>query len=976
MRRIKEVFISAVLCMATFSANGQFYTNGTEPFSVKWSQIQTVNYKIIYPRGLDSLALTYARTLEQAAGAVGNSAGFSPNYSYTRKMPVVLHPYAAYSNGQVTWTPRRMEFQTQPDPYDPEPTPWEKLLAIHESRHSSQMQFGATKPFRFWNIITGQIAPGVLSAIYPGPAFLEGDAVVTETALSRTGRGRTADFLEYYRVSFAGGDYRDFWKWRYGSQKNYTPDYYRAGYVALSGIRTLYDAPDFTARYFSRIADRHGFAPFNLNGIVKDISGKSFNKAFREICDSLAAFWSEDEKARAPFLHTETLVKTPRKFTEYYGLAAAGDSLYAIRKSLTAPDELIRIDDDGREKVIARFSASTTGPKYGRLTGRLYWSEYHPDARWEQKSSSDIMYLGKDGKKGQLSKGRRFYHPAPSSDELLLSVTEYPIEGGSSVVVMDILSGMELSRHPSPAGMQVVETVWEGGELYASAITEDGFGIWKVDDYSCVLKPQPVKIKRLWSHDGEIMFTCDRSGVNELFSLRPSDGSLFQLTSSRFGADNFQFSRDGRTLYCTVLSSAGRLPASISSDDLLRRRVDFTQLPEYPFADKLSAGEAMQPDYSAQVSVSEAKDYPKLRNLFRLHSWAPLYVDYDAVSNLSMSDIGSSAAPGITLFFQNELGTFYGSAGYKAWDYFDGWRNSAHLNLTYCGFAPVFELRADFNDRNSYRYAFNQKGRFIAYDTGRPLLSAGLDVYLPLNLSSGGWNSGIVPRLSLSFTNDWTDECNNTGRKILRNTFTLRAYTMERIPSSRIWPRLGLGGEFGYSERTGTLSLFSPSYYFYLYGYVPGVFPSQGLKLTGLHERRARRGQFANTLTNTVPRGFSSYVNSYVRDLSWKTKFSADYAIPFAAVDWSFLSPIAYIRNFELIPHADLTFLPGEDRLYNLYSIGADFKIRLGNLLCIPYATRIGLRYDYNGGNCMEILKTAGVSADSHSLQLIMSVDL
>lgn len=974
--RIKEVLTAAFLFVATFSASGQFYTNGTEPFSVKWSQIRTANYKIIYPRGLDSLAIVYARTLERAAQVVGTSAGFSPNYSYRRKLPVVLHPYAAYSNGQVTWTPRRMELQTQPDPYEPEPTPWERQLAIHESRHSSQMQFGAAKPFRFWNIITGQIAPGALSAIYPGPAFLEGDAVVTETALSRAGRGRTADFLEYYRVSFAAGDYRDFWKWRYGSQKKYTPDYYRAGYVALSGIRTLYDAPDFTARYFSRIADRHGFAPFNLNETVKDVAGKSFNKAFREVCDSLAAFWSEDEKARAPFVRTETFGKNPRNFTEYYGLAAAGDSLYAIRKSLTSPDELVRIDTDGCEKVISRFSVSTTGPKYGRLSGRLYWSEYRPDIRWEQKSSSDIMYLGRDGKKGQLSKGRRFYHPAPSDDALLLSVTEYPTEGGSSVIVMDIPSGKELSRHPSPAGMQVVETVWAGGELYASAITEEGFGIWKVDDYSCVLEPQPVKIKRLWSHDGEIMFTCDRTGVNELYALRPSDGGLFQLTSTRLGADDFQFSRDGKTLYCTVLSSEGRLPASICATELLRRKADFGQLPDYPFADRLSAGEAKQPDYSAEVSISEAEDYPRLPNLFRLHSWAPLYVDYDAVSSLSMSDVGSSAAPGITLFFQDDLGTFYGSAGYKAWDYFDGWRNSAHLNLTYCGLAPVFELRADFNERNSYRYAFNQKGRFIAYDTSEPLLSTKLDVYLPLNLSSGGWNSGIIPKISLGFTNDWTDESDNARRNILRNTFTLRAYMMERTPSSRIWPRLGLGGEFGYSERTGTVSLFSPSYYFYLYGYVPGVFSSQGLKLTGLHERRVKKGQFANTLTNTVPRGFTSAVNTYVCGLSWRTKLSADYAVPFAALDWSFLSPIAYIRNFELIPHADLTFLPGEDRLYNLYSIGADLKLRLGNLLWIPYATRVGLRYDYNGGNCMEILKTAGIPADRHSLQLIMSVDL
>ena len=973
--RAKEILIMAALCLAGPGAGAQFYTNGTEPFSVKWSQIQTDNYRVIYPRGLDSLARVYARTLEQAAQVVGNSAGASPNLNYTRRMPVILRPYAAYSNGQVTWTPRRIELQTQPDPYDPEPTPWERQLIIHESRHSSQMQSGAAGPFKFWNIITGQLAPGALSAIYPGPAFLEGDAVVTETALSRGGRGRTADFLEYYRVAFAGGDFRDFWKWRYGSQKAYTPDYYRAGYVALAGIRTLYDVPDFTARYFKRIYDKHGIAFFNLDGTVKDVAGKSFNKAFREVSDSLGAFWERDEKARAPFIRTEPLMPAPRRFTEYSDLAVAGDTLYAVRKSLTSPEELVSIDKDGKEKVISVFSASTAGLCYSSLTDRLYWSEYRPDIRWEQKSSSDIRYMTRSGKTGRISRGKRFYHPAPADHDLLLSVTEYPLKGGSSVTVMDIVTGIEFFHYPAPDGLQVVETVWAGKELYASAITPEGFGIWRVKDYSCVLEPQPVKIKDLWSDGGKIMFTCDRTGVNELYSLSPSEGKLSQLTSTRFGANDFQLSADGKTMYYTSLSTKGRLPSFTPVPDLTDRGADFSQLPVWPFADKLSSGEARQPNYSAEVKIGEAEDYSRLKNILRVHSWAPIYVDYDAVSSISMSEISSAAAPGATVFFQDDLGSFYGSAGYKAWDYNSGWRHSGHLNLTYRGLAPVLELSVDLNDRNSIKYSFDTAQRLVGRDTGKPMLYTRLDAYVPLNLSSGGWNSGIIPKISLSSTNDWTDAHDN-ARYIRRNTISVRAYMMERTPSSRIWPRIGLGGEFGYSERTRILYLFSPSYYFSLYGYVPGLYPTHGLKLSGTHEIRRKGGQFSDSFANMVPRGFPSTVNSYICSLPWRTKVSADYAIPFAAMDWSFLSPLAYIRNMELIPHADFTLMPSEWRHLHLYSIGADIRLRLGNLLWLPYTTRIGLRYDYNGGNCLESLKSAGIALDSHSLQLIMSVDM
>ena len=65
---------------------------------------------------------------------------------------------------------------------------------------------------------------------------MEGDAVAAETALTSSGRGRSADFLEYFRVCFENGDLRDFDRWRFGSQKYYAPDYYKIGYLTVAGM--------------------------------------------------------------------------------------------------------------------------------------------------------------------------------------------------------------------------------------------------------------------------------------------------------------------------------------------------------------------------------------------------------------------------------------------------------------------------------------------------------------------------------------------------------------------------------------------------------------------------------------------------------------------------------------------------------------------------------------------------------------------
>ena len=132
----RVILALAVLC-AALPAAAQFYTMGADPGGLRWSSVETATYRVVYPRGLDSLARAYAVALEQVAGPVGGSLGARPNAAYTRKMPVLMHTATAHSNGQVTWTPRRMELLTVPDPFAPEPTPWMLQLSTMISSYLS-----------------------------------------------------------------------------------------------------------------------------------------------------------------------------------------------------------------------------------------------------------------------------------------------------------------------------------------------------------------------------------------------------------------------------------------------------------------------------------------------------------------------------------------------------------------------------------------------------------------------------------------------------------------------------------------------------------------------------------------------------------------------------------------------------------------------------------------------------------------------
>ena len=132
--------------------SAQFYVTGDDPGRLKWNYIDTDSYRIIYPSESDSLAHVYARKLEKFKVPVSRSSGYITGEGDGKLMPVVLHTYNG-SNGSVAWAPKRMDLFTIPSAYEPKALPWEQMLAIHESRHVTQMQFGMTKALKPFNWI-------------------------------------------------------------------------------------------------------------------------------------------------------------------------------------------------------------------------------------------------------------------------------------------------------------------------------------------------------------------------------------------------------------------------------------------------------------------------------------------------------------------------------------------------------------------------------------------------------------------------------------------------------------------------------------------------------------------------------------------------------------------------------------------------------------------------------------------------------
>lgn len=1000
LHRLSALFAALLLC---FSANGQFFSTGDDPGGLKWYSVSSQNFKIIYPEGLDSLARVYSGLLERYRTPVGASIGFKPNECYRKPMPVILHAFKADANGVVTWAPRRMELYTGKDALRPDALDWETNLAIHESRHVAQMQFGRGKGYRWTYWLCGDLFAGGMAGLYPGKVLFEGDAVAMETALSRSGRGRSADFLEFYRASFSEEEFRDWYQWRWGSQKYYTPDYYAAGYMLVGGVRSTFDSPLFAKDYYDRLHRKKQLPlPFFVRQkTIKQESGLKYKDAWKEICDSRQAFWKADEDARGPF--TEALQFTPdtRRFSELLSPVAVGENIIALKHSLTSAARLVRVDAEGNVENLRPFASSVTDIQYSGPLNKLFWSEIIPDKRWTMASTSRVFSSDPDGKHaGPLNSGGRWFNPAPSPDDGKVAVSEYPAEGGTAVIVIDGTGGRVLERYQAPDSLQVVETAWmENGRIAASAISPYGFGIYSVSDgFRSLLPPQPAKIKQLRSSGGCLYFVSDRTGVNELYSL--SDDGVKRLSNNRLGASEFVVGRDSLTF--AALNTKGR---QLYRNAIEPVAVDYSSLYSYPVADKLSAQEkALDATYGSAI-VSEPVRYRKAAHLMRFHSWIPLFVNYDAVADISMETIRSIANFGATAFFQNDLGT---SSGFIGWSYPHGF----HAKFTYSGLYPIIELSASAGEteRQEYicqstSYSGGKAVSVVKNGSGGVGIQGKALIYVPLNFSSGGWNRGVIPQLSLNFSNDRfnSTEVRYEGQDIIqggermvtsfftglsagstapngRLTASIRAYSILSTATAGIYPRWGIGAEAGYSKHPCDNGTFTPDGFALLYGYLPGLLDTHSAKISVTGQFQLK-GKIPDSYAIILPRGFvnaSESQSDLQRYIAMRypvqNKVSFDYAFPLLPVDNPRLKPLECIKNFEADAHFDFGFYGGAESFdsTDMFCAGIDVCA----IIRLPLSPRIGVSYNYNGGKLWKTMSDSGISLGSpHGISFILSAD-
>ena len=140
--------------------------------SIKWNQISTEHYDVIFPTEMSQEGLRVANTLEYVNNHISKTL-----VSKHKKIPIVLRNRSSIPNAFVSQAPWMSEWFNVPFPSKGGGTnEWYRDLAIHEGRHVVQSNYMNTGTSKFLGYLFGESTQSFFSGLLLPSWYWEGDA--------------------------------------------------------------------------------------------------------------------------------------------------------------------------------------------------------------------------------------------------------------------------------------------------------------------------------------------------------------------------------------------------------------------------------------------------------------------------------------------------------------------------------------------------------------------------------------------------------------------------------------------------------------------------------------------------------------------------------------------------------------------------------------------------------------------------------
>ena len=704
------------------------------PPALRWQEVRTPHFRVLYTGGLDSAAQRTAARLEQLHGPNGATLGVRP-----RPIAVVMQNQTTVSNGFVTFLPRHAEFFTTPQQgFGLGTVDWLDGLAVHELRHVGQFDKARQGVGRVLRPLLGDGALGVAAVGVP-QWFFEGDAVGTETALTRSGRGRIPSFGVGLRANLLAGRRYSYQKAVNGSLRDQVPDWYVLGYFMTSYLKT-HHGPDGWAKVLDKYY-QFPFYPFSFSHGIRRTTGLTVEQLYGRTMAEIDSVWRAQQAAQPPATPVRELraAASEKIFTQYqYPQYVTDSTVLALKTGLDQIPQLVLLSRCGAERKIFVPGQLNIPEMLSVNGGRAVWPEFQQHARWGQRIASELKVLDvQTGRLARIGRGARYAAAALSPDGRRLVAVRTDEAYHHALVIVNAETGAEIQTLPNPANDFYQQPRWhpDGRRVVAVALSAAGKTIAIFDPATgtaqALLPVANVNLANPQPWGEYVLYNSSQSGVDNIYAVDLA-GRTFRVTSRPLGAYHAAVAPDGRTLAFHDFRATGARIVEMPLDPAA-----WVPLPAAATAEAPAV-------YVAQLAAQEpgGRAVPRLlarpdsaRPRYGVRRYSPLRHAFNLFSyGVVQSPAGNAVRLGLRS--QDLLNTTQVFAG-VGYDQVER-TFSATGALSYQGRFPVLDVDVTHGGRDA---AVLFQGRSIRDQWQYTRLTAGLR--LPLNLTHSRYFQGL-----------------------------------------------------------------------------------------------------------------------------------------------------------------------------------------------------------------------------------------
>lgn len=924
--KIKQLLL-LILILNTARLSAQIFDVSQARYDVRWKQIKTDQFRLIFPVEFNNAAPTLAANLEDFIKKTSSDLNRKPRF-----INIIVQENHLLQNGFVQLAPRKSELYATPSAIA-DNQEWLPNLALHESRHIAQFDNLTGKiraPFG------EQIALALFGLNLPAWYF-EGDAVLQETLFSNGGRGRLSSWQMPIRANIQSGINYDFNKYVHGSFKDIVPSFYTIGYFMNS---ELYEKD---SQIHSKILEEMNgklLRPFNFQQSLRKHFGLKASDIFNLTMVNLKQKWSKKTVSEQDISNTFS-----EKYPTHYLLPQTNNTgLFALEEGPQRTSRIVQIDTTGsfKKHQILRLGMQIM-PYFHLRNNLITWDEYRKDARFEKQSYNVIMlYDLVTNKRKTLSKNSRYYTPVIAPNRKEIACVHISNGNKTALTILDIESAKIKDSISFPDGTNFQQPQYNtaGNLIIGIAVSKEGTNLALVDldkkTSSLLLQWSNVQIEHPIFDGNSIVYKANYNNKDDIFRLE--NGIITQITDSRFGAFNPTL-KDSILLYNDYTINGYKISQKNTSK--IQQRIITPEHIEALYS-KQNLTQSLSLD-STQIKEYEIKNYNTLKNSFNFHSISLSGSDFESFDNLK---------PGIFWLSNDIMNTTFLKFGYE----FDTeiQKSSYSASLSYQKYFP--KLTISYSDKGQIGAAKASNGSSIEFDWRERLAS--LDISLPFSTYRENFVYAYGVNFGTSYLSRYNVSIPNLQNFNYEVAFPLN-YQIYFNKNTRkadmdITPRWGQNFSITYRHIPFENNLTGNSWSLRTNFYFPGIRINHGLQIR--YAMQSNTGRYTYIQDIPLITGFSHIPYQIV-----KNTFLLDYRFPLMYPDLS-VGQFAYIKRVRARLSAHYQNIHNASIVPKSNSLGFDFDFNLFKYTLPLFTASITTTYINDASTRNKLFPTFGFS--------------